>query len=441
MLDAFAGSFARRFPDLLGKPVLVALSGGSDSVALLVLLAKAQPRLGCTPVAVHVHHHLRGADADADAEHCAVLCASLGIALTVAHLEPAPPRGISPEAWWRAERYRLLEAGRIQAGCAATATAHTMDDQAETVLLKLLRGSGPRGVAGVRPRRGAVIRPLLDVRREALREWLGSEGYGWREDASNLAGERPRSRLRRDIMPLLESVSPRAAEHLAALAAALADDEEILGAALAGSAWPELGRAVPLTPVAALPAALRRRWVLALAERLPLAEPPSRAQLAAVAALLDCGRPAAVDLGRRWVLRRRGERLHLVPPPLPRFAPVAATLGSCTALPLGLSARLGGPASGGATFTAVLSGRAAALPLAWRPAAAGERWPETGGRPLARALAAARVPAEWRRAWPLLEAGGTILWVPGVGVRPGWSGDEGSGIRVELEVPWRIHGR
>ena len=190
--ETFSRSFAQVFPDLAGKPVLVALSGGSDSVALLHLFLAACEHLGSEVRAAHVHHHLRGAEADGDAAFCRALCDSLAVPLSVLHLDPVPPRGASPEAWWRSERYRLLEAERERTGCAATATAHTLDDQAETVLLKLLRGAGVRGVAGIRPRRGAVIRPLLGARRETLRAWLREREASWREDASNLAADRPR---------------------------------------------------------------------------------------------------------------------------------------------------------------------------------------------------------------------------------------------------------
>jgi tRNA(Ile)-lysidine synthase len=435
--ETFSRTFAAAFPDVAGRPVLVALSGGSDSVALLHLLVATRERTGCGVHAAHVHHHLRGAEADGDAAFCQTLCGSLAVPLAVLHLDPAPPRGASPEAWWRSERYRLLEAARERAGCAATATAHTLDDQAETVLLKLLRGAGVRGVAGIRPRRGAVIRPLLGARREELRAWLRERGASWREDTSNLAADRPRAHVRHLLLPALAAAYPRVAEHLGAFAAMLAEDDVFLSRAMAAAAArPAVGRPVERTPVAALPPALRRRWVLALADGLPLAEPPSRAQLTAAEQVILGGSPAAIDLGRRWVLRRRGGMVHLSPPPLPPFAPVAATLPSTTVLPGGFVARIGESGGGAATFAAVVSRRAAAGRLAWRPAAPGERWPGPGGRRLATLLAAAGVPAEWRRAWPLLEAGGTILWVPAVNVRPEPHEPGVHEIGLELEVPW-----
>ncbi len=221
-LNGFAAAFRRHFPDLVGRPVLVALSGGADSVALLCILHEVVGELGCEVAAAHVHHHVRGAAADADARHCEALCARLGVRLAVEHIEPAAPNGVSREAWWRRERYRALEAARERFSCAAVATAHTRDDQAETVLMKLLRGSGPRGVAGVRRRRGAVIRPLLDVPRAELRDYLNERGVAWREDASNADLELPRGRIRHELLPALSAAFPGAPVHLAAFADALA---------------------------------------------------------------------------------------------------------------------------------------------------------------------------------------------------------------------------
>jgi tRNA(Ile)-lysidine synthase len=439
--DGFSAAFRRHFPDLLGQPVLVALSGGADSVALLCLLHGSREELGCRVSAAHVHHHVRGAAADGDAAFCTELCRQLGIPLVVEHLEPVRPRGSSPEAWWRQERYRVLEGARRAARCAALATAHTQDDQAETVLLKLLRGAGPRGVAGVRRRHGAVVRPLLDFGREELRDWLSAQGVRWREDASNADPKQPRAWIRSRVLPLLAGAYPRGVAHLTEFAAALAEDDAFIGGLLRErGVWPAVGRAVPVEPVAALPPPLLRRWVLELAARLPLAEPPSRTQLAAVLSMLGGGPPAAVDLGRRWVLRRRGETLVLSPPPIRPFAPRPAVAPSRVELPGGFVATLGAAGSSRAQHRAVLHPRVAALALAWRPTAQGERF-GTSSKPVARALARAGIPAQWRRAWPALEAGGTIVWLPAVGVAQGWEGGDAGGVVAGLEEPWGRHVR
>lgn len=436
-LSRFVADFRACFPDLLGSRALVALSGGADSVALLLLLHRATSELPLSLHAAHVHHHLRGDEADEDAVWCAHLCERLKVPFRVLHLHNAtPPRGVSPEAWWRRERYRLLTGEAARAGCAAVCTAHTLDDQAETVLLKLLVGAGPRGVAGIRPRMGVVVRPLLGVRRADLRAFLMAAGLEWREDATNRELWRPRSWVRHELLPLLESRFPRASEHLAHLASDLARDEELLGTLLAQQAqWPQLGEYVSVLPLRQLPEALLVRWTLQLASRLPLREPPCRRQLELVAAMIHLGKPAAVDLGRRWVLRRRGNRLFLLPPPCPPFEPRSA--GGRVALPGGWQASLGEAPAPQASHQVWLDSRILAATPVWRSLRRGEEWPEAGRQSLARALATAGVPAPWRPAWPVLEAGGRIVWVPAVGVAGEWVGTQETGVAATLEEPWQ----
>lgn len=433
----FAAEFRAHFPDLLGRRVLVALSGGADSVALLHLLREAAPQLGLSLHAAHVHHHLRGEEADADAAWCVQLCSALGIGLRVLHVDhPDPPRGTSPEAWWRRERYRLLRLEAWAGHCAAVLTAHTLDDQAETVLLKLLAGAGPRGVAGIRRRGHLAARPLLNFRRAELRSFLAARGLHWREDATNRDTQRPRAWVRCHLLPLLEAHFPRVSEHLASLAEALARDEEMLGELLAQRAhYPPVGGAVDISPLRQLPAALLVRWTLQLASRLPLREPPSRVQLALVSAMIHGGQPAAVDLGGRWVLRRQGKRLHLLPPPCPPFG--ARDAGGAVTLPGGWRATLGVSPPPPAEHVTQLDAAVVGMHPTWRSVRAGEGWPEQGVRSLVRALAAAGVPAPWRTAWPLLEAGGSIIWVPAVGVAARWAATGGESVTATLEEPWQ----
>ena len=423
--------------------VLVALSGGADSTALLLLMVSASEELGCRLHACHVNHGARPT-AGEDAAFCFELCRAHGVDLVVEGLAEPPPRGVSRESWWRQQRYARLDAVRARLGCAAVLTAHTADDQAETVLLKLARGAGPRGVAGVRLRRPGVGRPLLGVRRSEIRAWLVERGASWCEDASNADLAQPRAWVRHVLLPSFESRFPRTCEHLVAWARMLAEDEDVFGALLAEVPLPALGRSVGVASVAALLPAFRHRWLLAVAATLPLAEPPGRPQLEAVSAMLDGGRPAAVDLGRHWVLRRRRTRLLVCPPPVCPFEPRVAAVPSRHELGGGLRVSLGeeGTLSERVVHRGWLAPVLGAVVLRWRPPAAGEMvtWEGCRGK-VSALLACLGVPAEWRRAWPLLEADGTMVWIPGVGTDPAWTGEVGRGVLATLEEPWKRHVR
>lgn len=436
MLDPqFAAAFRQHFPDLLGQRLVIACSGGPDSTALALLLSRTREQLNTSLVVAHVHHGVRGVEADADAAFCEELARQLEAPFFLERLGQ-PPAGVSREAWWRAQRYRVLEDVRRRSQAAAVATGHTLDDQAETVLLKLLRGSGPRGVAGIRRRLGPVIRPLLDFRRRQLLGYLSRLGQPFREDSTNLVPDRPRTFLRWRVLPVLEEVFPRAAEHVASFAWELEDDEAFLEEELARRApLLRLGSPVALERVRALPLSLRRRFLQAVGASLPLSEPPSRRQLALLCRLLETGLPRAVDLGARWVVAREGEQLVLHPPPLHAFAPVGVRVPGVFRLPGGFVLGLGSPVER-ADHRVLLNPRIAHATLTVESLPPGFRFQ---GRDVRAALSRQGVPRQWRAAWPVLAADGTIVWVPGVGVLPAWA--QASGVLAELEEPWERHGK
>lgn len=213
--------------------VLVALSGGADSVALLYLLRQLQASGDLVLAgAAHVHHGLRGADADADEAFCRDLTADMGVAFASERVDVralARERKRSIEDAARTARYQSLERAAAQFGAAAIATAHTRDDQAETFLLRLLRGAATRGLASIRPRAGRVIRPVIDVARAELRQYLRQAGGSFREDATNRDVAIPRNRVRHELLPLLETrFSPAATVLLARQAGLARDDDELL---------------------------------------------------------------------------------------------------------------------------------------------------------------------------------------------------------------------
>jgi len=218
-----------------GDRVGVAVSGGADSVALLHLLEKLRERLAVTLLVVHFDHGLRGAESEADAQFVADLAHAHGLPLILDREDVAAAARTHK---WNLEdaarrlRYAFFDRVVAEGRATRTAVAHTADDQAETVLAHILRGTGPAGLAGIYPVAGAVVRPLLDERRETLRKYLGSLGQAWREDSTNLDLRRLRARIRQRLVPLLESeFSPHAVLHMATLAG-LAREEEQFWAAL-----------------------------------------------------------------------------------------------------------------------------------------------------------------------------------------------------------------
>lgn len=212
------------------EPVMAAVSGGADSVALLLILHELarQSRVQLAGVA-HLHHHIRGVSADEDAAFVARLADRLSLPFDLAHDDvPARARraGASLEVAGRHARLDYFE--RLARGGRILALAHTRSDQAETVLLRLVRGAGPRGLSGMAPRSGHRIRPLLEIGREELRNWLRARGEGWREDETNDDTAIARNFVRRAVMPRLARLNPAAERALARAARILGPDADLL---------------------------------------------------------------------------------------------------------------------------------------------------------------------------------------------------------------------
>ena len=298
-----------------GDRLCCAISGGADSTALLLALLQAnaaRDSLGVVLSAVHVHHGLRGAEADGDEAFVRELCARLKVPLTVERVDTAARQTAEGEGMEEAARVlrydvfsRLLREAKVD----AVVTGHTLDDQAETVMLKLLRGAWTEGLGGISPvrelaatpgtspmaagmNRGAggerVMRPMLQVRRRDVEAYLRGCGQVWREDSSNEDRSLTRNRVRHELMPLLRSFNP-AADEVLARTSAIARDEESFWQAEVARVLPGLllpgrptrggGRAVStavgeralameLERLKALAPALRRRVLRAAAARL-----------------------------------------------------------------------------------------------------------------------------------------------------------------------------
>ena len=208
----------------------VGVSGGADSVALLRLLLNIRDSLGIVLVVAHFYHALRGAESDADAQFVEALAREHRLEFIGERAEVAAfakEHRLNLEDAARRVRYAFF--GRIAAEGRATrvAVAHTSDDQAETVLARLLRGTGPSGLASIYPVMRCVVRPLLECRREELREYLRALGQNWREDRSNQDLERQRAKIRMQLLPLLErNFTPAIVERLGELARLSWEEQE-----------------------------------------------------------------------------------------------------------------------------------------------------------------------------------------------------------------------
>jgi tRNA(Ile)-lysidine synthase len=218
----FAGAVKARRWFRAGLKLGVGVSGGGDSVALLMLMAKLRSKLGVAVSVVHFNHKLRGKASDADEKFVAALAEKLGVTLHIGRADvagKATREKANLEDTARRARYAFFERLAEQNVVDLVATAHTIDDQSETVLAHLLRGTGIAGLAGIHPIAGSVVRPLLGFRREELRKYLRANRQPWREDSTNRDTTRTRARMRKKLLPLLENqFNPAVVEHLAALA-------------------------------------------------------------------------------------------------------------------------------------------------------------------------------------------------------------------------------
>ena len=424
LLDAVRDTIRRHAMFAGGERVLVAVSGGADSVALLHTLLALRSELGLTLHVAHVDHRLRP-DSGRDAAFVTSLAAKLDVPAEVIAVDV--PRAGSLEDAARQIRHAALDAHATAIGATRIALGHTADDQAETVVMRLLEGAGPRGLAAIPPVRGRIVRPLIETRRLSIVEMLRAAGHAWIDDPSNLDPRFLRNRIRHEVMPALARVAPDVVDALTRTARLARETLQ----ALESAAAVELARhatdgdgdvTLPLSELRVLPrpvaaevlrqAAARvggggplRAWAHRGLARV-LAEPPPRRPFRLGRVRVDVG-SGRVRIGGADTARL-AQRTVAVPgtTPLPEIRQEITTRVVDAA----------GYATPKGADRVAFDADALATPIAVRARRRGDRFVPFGGpeRRLKEFLIHAKVPRWQRDALPILETTGGIVWIAGV---------------------------
>jgi tRNA(Ile)-lysidine synthase len=452
MLQNVARTIARYRMIAPGERVAVACSGGPDSTALLLALQELAPKLGCTLSVCHFNHRLRGEQSQEDQRFVRSLAERLGIAFDCARADvrgSAAKARANLESKARELRYRffrsLIEAGKAD----RIGVGHTADDQAETVLHRFLRGSGTRGLAGIYPVAGAgIVRPLIEVRRQAVVQWLQVRGQSWREDESNRDVRLTRNRIRHELLPMLSAYNPRIVETLAGTGVIARDEESywelLLPTVLPGVAHAEAGRVV--LEIGALrelqPAVIRRvlRWALGAAahgkrEPAKSGNKTGKARTAAprgefeeierLLRLVNEGRSGnSVELAGKLLAIREYSRLVVQPAgstrapqgysrsfrvPATVEVPEIGSTFSFELVPVGQ-----GKARYNGIRAALLDKRLAEFPLTLRNWHPGDGYKPKGHqrqRKLKELFQKGRISRSERQGWPVVVAGDQVVWM------------------------------
>ena len=293
-----------------GERVFCAVSGGADSVALLFGMYLLREKFQLDLSAAHFNHHLRSEESDRDAEFVEEFCRGYGIPLVLGNAQVRPgKKGL--EAAAREARYAFLRSlpGKV-------ATAHTADDNAETVLMHLIRGTGLKGLGGIAPVNGSVIRPMLSVTRQEVEAFLQEYHLPHREDSSNASDDFLRNRLRHHVMPLLQMENPGVSLAISAAALRLRQDEEYLQSQLEK----ELP---PVSVLAQMPPALQSRYLEHFLKQNGVPE-PEQVHISAARELLYSDKPSArMNFPGGVVVARDYDRLTVLGnPPAPEEAAI-----------------------------------------------------------------------------------------------------------------------
>jgi tRNA(Ile)-lysidine synthase len=418
-----------------GDTVLIAVSGGPDSVCLLAALHALSNELGISLHVAHLDHMFRGRESADEALFVANLAKRLGLPSTIESVDAAAlcrERGLSVQAGAREARYAFLSRAAEMIGASRIATGHTATDQAETVLLRLLRGAGSAGLAGIPPVRGRFIRPLIETTREQVLEHLAQSRLAFVTDPSNTKPLYTRNRIRLELIPILKQFNPRIVEALAAEAALLKDEGEALDL-IVETAYQAItekrgdGFAVQREAFLALHRAIQRRLLRRLADAL--AHGPSGLSRVQVDEALQFMSAATTGrtmrLPAKLAIERSYERFLIGPSTA--AAPFTYTLmvPGRTAIPecgieveAILCSSREAPPDTNYCWQALFDYDKISLPLQVRNRRPGDRFHPAGlggkSKKLQDLLVDAKVPRQRRDTVPLLCSGTEILWVMGM---------------------------
>lgn len=388
LVSQVAAVLSKEMPCIGSSHFLLGVSGGVDSVALLNVMQVLSKEHGFSLSAIHVHHGLR-AQADGDALFCEDLCRAKGVTLYTHYLDKHTSSG-GIETWAREKRYDCFLATYQAVKADALVLAHHANDQAETQLMHLLRGSGTHGLGGIRQRTSlngmTVLRPLLMVPKTTLE----SLGYAYRQDDTNFQADTLRNAIRLEVMPLLEQLAPGAQMRMAQNAMVIADEDAFLDELAAQRITGE-----PYLRLQPLPAALQRRVL-----RLFAKGEADRQTTLRLEALLEAQVGASVNLmgGRR--IERGYQYLHRVD----EMKPVKANVRECT------NQQVNGR-------TIQVFARDSYLACQWRYWQEGDEiipFGMTGRKSLQDVFVDKKVDRPFRRNIPLLAKGKDIIWIPGI---------------------------
>jgi tRNA(Ile)-lysidine synthase len=439
-----------------GERVGIAVSGGADSVALLRAMLELREELGIVLSVVHFNHGIRGAEGDADAEFVARLAKEYTLHLhqasgVVPHF--AKKWRVSTEAAARRLRYDLFRAVLAEGSVQKIATAHTRDDQAETVLLRILRGAGTRGIAGIHPvlkvEKGLIIRPMLEISRAEVEAYLKSIGQEWREDSTNADVAFSRNRVRHELLPLLErDYNPNIRKILSETAEVARDEDAFWDALVERMAKDAIETKdgvifINLGGAAAESLAVQRRLLRRAAEDAGLQLDFHHGE--EVLGLLEKNKGTEIELPDGWRAKRVGEStvaLSLEEAGEPAGYSFEVTVPSETAIaPVRTLVRLTivhrNADSGRYNPASLLDAAKLKQPLVLRNWQPGDRMrPLHRGseEKLKRLFQEKKVPQEDRGLWPVLVSGDQVVWAKEFGVAAEFAGTDGvEAVRIDLE--------